>query len=150
MTSPITDRSTVLAKAIQALLTANKTQLGLKEVLYGNQMEIPRTPAVVVMVANKVRELVGVASPGGKTHNRMAVTIDLINTKVGNEADERLAIDQLAEDVEKLLHQDVKVGGLIIHGFVNNWSPGEVVLRNGQFRTVRMTYVGMSETYLSA
>lgn len=151
MTLSITDNTSVLAGYIRDLIEANKVSLGIKQVLFGNQNDIPYTPTVVVTPGIKRRELRGVAAPGGRTINRMQVFVLVMTSKVGDEATERMNVDKLSEAVEKLLHTDVQMGGLIIHGFVNNWTPTETFFQQtqGQFRTVRMTYEGMSETYLS-
>ena len=145
----ITDNSTVLAQAIMAKIVANQQTLKVRDVLYGEQIMIPRSPTVVVLLGTKTRILAGVSAPGGRTENDMTVLIDIHSMKVGDEATERLAMDQLAESVEKLLHADTQMGGLLIHGFVTEYIPGETVLQNGEFRTVRLTYIGRSKTYLT-
>lgn len=148
---PHTEFSSVLAQAIQAKLTTNKQSLGLADILFGNQQQIPRSPTVVVNPGLKRRELRGVAAPGGRTFNTMIVYVDVHLSKVGDEATERLASHQLAEAIEKVLHADTTMGGIIIHGFVTDSSPGDSFFQlGGEFRTVRLTYVGTSETYLSA
>lgn len=147
----VTENTSVLAQYIKTKLEANKTSLGLNMILYGNHNDIPKTPCAVVTPGIKRRELRGVAGPGGRTFNVMNVFVMIFTDKVGDETTYRLEIDQLSEKIEKLLHQDVQMGGLLIHGFVQEWNPSEVFLpvSQGSFRTVRMTFVGTSETYLS-
>lgn len=145
-----TDLGTVVSKAIFDLIKNNVGSLGLRDVLFGNQTMIPLSPTVVVITGPKHRELSGASAPGGRTMNSMTVYIDVHTSKVGDEATERMAVDKLAEAVETLLHADVTLGGILIHGFVNDWDPGETGLISGsQFRTVRMTYIGTTKTYLS-
>jgi hypothetical protein len=144
-----TPLTTVLAKAIQEELDNAKQSLGVVDVLFGNQNMIPHSPTIVVMSGRKRRELVGVASPGGRVENILTVLIDIHSSKVGSEADERLALEQLAELVEIEIHKDVTVGGRIIHGFVQDWDPGEAFIGDSMFRTVRLTFVGITRTYLS-
>lgn len=144
-----TDKTTDVAQALVNLLKDDMINLGLKDVLYGRQINLPTTPVVVVTCAPKRRELSGVSAPGGRTMNTMQIYIDVHNSKVGDEATERLFVDKLAESVEQVVHQDTTVGGIIIHGFITDWDPGETFLQNGEFRTVRMTFQGRSETYLS-
>lgn len=145
-----TDSTAVLAKAIYDLLVANADSLKLQDVLYGNHLMIPRSPTAVVIAGTKRRELAGVSAPGGRTMNYLTVYIDIHDSKVADETTQRQYLDALAESVEHFLHQDVTVGGLIIHGFVNTWDPGESFTQNGQFRSVRMTFTGQTKTYLSA
>lgn len=82
--------------------------------------------------------------------NFLTVFIDVHTIKVNDEATERLALDQLSETVEKELHEDTTMGGIIIHGFVHEWNPGETHIQGGEFRTVRLTYVGQTLLYLSS
>jgi hypothetical protein len=82
--------------------------------------------------------------------NFMTIFIDIHSMKVGDEETERLALDQLAESAEAALHADVTMGGIIIHGFVHEWNPGETHNQGGEFRTVRLTYIGETKTYLSS
>lgn len=153
MTSPVspnTDFTSVLAAYIYDLIVANKYDLGIEDVLYGNNNMVPRNMTVVVTPGRKVRFLQGVSAPGGRVKNELTVLIDVITSDVlSGEKDARLATDQLAEAVEKLLHADTTMGGLLIHGFVHTWDPGETFINNSMYRMVRMTYTGESRTYLS-
>jgi hypothetical protein len=147
---PHTSFTSVLALAIYDKILANKVDLGLKDVLFGEQTMIPSTPTAVVYPGPKHRDLAGVSAPGGRTHNMMTVYVELFGSAVGPEAIERLALDQVAEAVETVLHADVTMGGIIIHGFVNDWTPSNARIASSQFRLLRMTYIGRSKTYLSA
>lgn len=147
---PNTDRTTVLAKDIIALYKANQEEYGVKDVFYGKHNMTPRSPTVVVMSGVTVRTLRGVAGPGGRVRNELNITIDVMAADaLSAEEDGRMAVDTLAEDLEKLLYLDVTRNGLVIHGYVQRKDPGELFINNSQWRAVRMTYVGMSETYLS-
>lgn len=143
-----TDLTSVVAKAIFDKLVANQTTLGLADVLYGNHNEIPRTPTAVVIPGRKTRALVGVQGPGGRTDNFMNVLIDIHDSKVQDETTQRLLFDQLTEGIEKKIHEDVTMGGILIHGFVTDWDPGLAFFQGGEFRSVRMTYVGHTRTML--
>lgn len=149
MTLANTDLATVLAEYIQNLIIDSKTALGLKEVYFGDQLNIPVTPVGVVMPGTKRRELAGVSGPGGRTLNALTVYIDILSSRVAPQETASKELFQLAEAVESFLHIDVTMGGLVIHGFVQEWDPGIAFMQNGQFRMVRMTWVGQSKTYLS-
>ena len=145
-----TQFTSVLAQAIKNILITNQTNLGLKAVLYGNHTMLPVSPLAVVIPAPKHRELQGVGGPGGRTLITIAVYVDVLSSKVGDESIERLALDQLAERIEDLLHNDVTVGGLVIHGFVTDWVPGETTVpQGGEYRTVRLTFAGVSKLQLT-
>ena len=153
MTSPIsvhTDLTSVLAQYIYNFLLTEKGDLGLNDVFYGNHNNIPQDNIVVVIPGPKIRELWGVSAPGGRVKNEMSIYIDVMTQKVLiGETAGRLATDQLAEVVERRIHQDTTMGGRIIHGFVNRWDPGQDFIQQSEFRVVRMTFTGESRTYLS-
>lgn len=143
-----TEFTTVLAIAIRDILVNNQQALGLASVLYGRQLQIPYSPTAVVQAGPKRRELAGGQGPGGRVDNWFRVYIDIHSMKVNDEATESLAVEQVAESVEKQLHADTTVGGIIIHGFVTDWDPGQSFFQNGEFRTVRLTFTGRTKTQL--
>lgn len=143
-----TDSPTVLAIAIRDKIEAVAATLGIVEVFYGSHAMITKTPAVIVLDVGKRRALAGVSSPGGRTENQLIVTIDVHNAAVGNEETERLALGTLANNIEAELHKDTTMGGIIIHGFVEEWNNGDSSI-GGEFRTVQMIFVGRTKTYLS-
>lgn len=148
--SPNTDRSTTLATYIKDLIIANKVGLGIVDVFYGRHNVAPNSPTVVVATGILDRELRGVAAPGGRTSNELNILIDVMAADVLNgEEVSRLAVETLAENVEKLLHTSPQMGGLIIHGYVRRRNPGEVFINSSMWRVVRLTFVGTSLTYLS-
>lgn len=148
--NPNTDRSTLIALDIRDLYIANKAVLGLEDVFYGKHTMAPRSPTVAIMSGLVLRTLKGVAGPGGRVRNEINVFIDVMASDVLNgEQDGRLAVDTLAEDLEKLLYLDTTRSGFVIHGFVQRKDPGEVFINNSVWRMNRLTYVGISETYLS-
>lgn len=149
---PNTDRCTVLASYIKALIIANKALMStpIEDVFYGKHTMNPRSPTVVVTSGIKDRVLQGVASPGGRTKNELNIIIDVMAADVLNgEEAARLALDTLAEGVEILLHTDPNMGGLVIHGYTRRSDPGEVFINGSMWRSVRLTYVGTTITYLS-
>jgi hypothetical protein len=148
--APNTDRTTVVAVALRDLIRANKGDLGIEEAYYGNHAMVPKSPTVVLRPGRKTRALKGVSFPGGRTENQLVVLVDVMSAEVLNSEEEsRLALDTLAENVEKLFYVDVTLGGLVIHGFVDDWDPGEIFINRSKWRTVRMTYTAKTLTYLS-
>lgn len=150
MTNQHTDDDEVVAQFIFDLLTANKAPLLLDDVLWGNHNMIPRASAAVVQALGKQRVLAGVSAPGGRTMNDLLVSVELHWSKVGNEEVERRAVDARGTAVERLVHADTTLGGIIIHGFFNQVDRGETqFINNSMFRSVRMAFVGHTKTYLS-
>jgi hypothetical protein len=154
MTSPVslnTDKTSVLADYVYNLLTSERYELGLEQVLYGKHNMVPKNNTVRVIPGRKTRVLKGVSAPGGRVENILVVLIDVMTSDpLIGESEGRLMTDQLADTVEHFLHQDTTMGGLIIHGFVDTWDPGEEFINNSMFRVVRLTFTGQSRTYLSA
>lgn len=145
----LTSRSTVVAKAIETILNTNKVSLGLDEVYYGDHNNIPVGKAVSVTAGTKRRELSGVAGPGGRGMNEMDIVLFLYRSVVEDEATARLAVDTLAEDIEDILHADTTLGGIIIHGYVNQWIPGVIHKPTSMFRVVQMNYFARSKTNIT-
>lgn len=147
---PHTDRTTVLALYIKNLIQTNKVPLGIdNDVLYGDHNNILGGISVIVDSGTKSRSLARVAYPGGGTMNEMVVLVTVYNNKTGSEAVERLRLDQTAEAVENLLHQNTTMGGNIIHGYVHTWQPGIRFKTSSMFRVVEMMFVGQSKTNLA-
>lgn len=154
---PHTQYTTVLALAIFDKIILNKDNLGFDEVLFGDQSLIQSASVCVITAGPKITQLAGVSGPGGRVMRNMTVFInvyrqvivDSLNSQAGSEAEERLAVEQTAEAVENLIHQDVTVGGLIIHGFVVQMDPGDTLYPNSMFRTVRLTFIGKTKLNLT-
>lgn len=146
---PHTHKSTVLAQAIIEKIRANKVTVGLDAdsfVDYGDHNNVPGGKAVTVSAGTKDRQLAGVAGPGGRTENFMEVVVTVYYMKVEAEATARLTVDQIAENIEDLLHQDTTMGGIIIHGFVRQWVPGIIIRETSMFRVVQLHFQGRTKT----
>src|SRR5215831_17440968 len=118
MTGPHTDDDVAVAQAIINLIIDNKEDLQIDDVLFGNHTMIPHASAAIVQALGRNRTLAGVAAPGGRTENTLMVGVDLHWSKVGDEATERLNCDTRGNALERLLHTDTTLGGIVIHGFV--------------------------------
>jgi len=145
----LTDKASVVAQAVLALLLENKDSLGLDQVYYGDQLNIPNAKCAAVRVGRKTRERAGVAGPGGRMMNYMPITINVYNSTVTDEGSARLVVDQLAEAIEDKLHEDITLGGIILDGFVSEWDPDPVFRTGSLFRTVQLTFQARSKTNLT-
>lgn len=146
---PHTDKDQVVALAIRDLLKNNMISLELDAVLYGFQTMIPVANAAVVMARGKRRTLVGVQGPGGRTDNGLMIGIDVHRSKIGDEETERIKLDDIADAIEDLVHNDTTVQGLIIHGFFESVDRGDTGFMNGSmFRTVVMSFTGRTRTLI--
>lgn len=144
-----TDRGTVVAQYIKTQLDSNKITLGIDQVLYGDQNNIPGGITVAVMPAMKNRLLQGVAHPGARTRNYMRTLVTVYCNKTGDEQTLSLETDQVAEAVEHFLHQDTTLGGNVIHSFVETLDPGYRFKTGSMFRATQLTHVSNTKTNLT-
>lgn len=143
-----TDRGVEVAKAIQAIVELNKSILGLDSVYYGIQRNVPDGLSVAVTPSRKINELVGVQGPGGRVDRSFFTLITLNNSHVGDEATERELVDNLAEELEDILHDDTTLGGIVIHGFITDIENGVSFRDNSMFRTVQLTHRARTRTLI--
>lgn len=140
-----------LVEEIQARIEANKALFTtpVLDVFYGDQDMIRTTPTVCVEPSDKVRELAGVPN---MTENTLEVFILVYHNKVQDNQDTRKEVDQLAYEIEFLLHQDLQmqvVGGpMLIHGFVMRNESGYAYKGKTLYRTARITFRGRNKTSL--
>jgi len=143
-----TDKISVVAQAIYNRIKDNKNSLEVNEILYGDHIQINVDKAVVVTPRMRRRIWDGIAGPGGRTRNEFDIEVNVYVSRVGDEATQRLAVEQLAERVESILYTDITLGGVVIHGAVMLFDEGNVRFQQGNsnFRAVRMLYTGISKT----
>jgi len=140
-----------VAEYLFTKVDTSKETYGIKQVLMGKHNMVPLSPTVRVLPAPRRRNLVGVAAPGGRVENLFTVYVDvMIADPLAGESQGIRNVELLANQIEKLIHADTTLGGLLIHGFFTEADPGEEFIQNSSFRVVRLTFSGVSRTYLSA
>lgn len=144
----LTDRSSEVTTYISNLLKERMIELEIKDVWYGDQNNIPRFPAVAVEPGPFNRGLSGIGGKG-RTDNTITVYLLVYNNNIKDVQKTRQDTDQLAEQLMDVLHEDVTMGGLVIHGFVNTIEPGYTVRGNNLLRSSRVTWTGMTKTLIS-
>jgi hypothetical protein len=121
---------------LQNLIESNKASLGVQDVYYGDQANIPRTPTVCMEPGEKTR------SPNG-VPRRTLVTITnyliVYHSEVASMQTVRLEDDQLAEAIETLVHTDATMGGLVIDSLVASVESGYLQRARAMFRASRLT-----------
>lgn len=141
----LTDKISLVNQAHFDLLDSRKIALGLADVFYGDQALIPRTPTVCVDAGSMDRDLNGVSAKG-TTENTFRI-YHLIY--VGKVQDAQLNLkqsQQLAEAIMDVLHEDITMGGLVLHGYVRTIEPGYVRKRDGILKVERLSWQGMNKT----
>ncbi len=142
---PNTDSLIDVADQLKILLEQYQTTLGIADVYYGDQVLVPRTPTVCVEPLEKVRELAGVSD---RTENTIQVGIMIYHGQVTSSQITRRECDVFAEQVEKVLHLDRQLGGLLIYGFCNRLESGYAERNGALMFSSRLTYQGLTKTRL--
>jgi len=149
---PYTSDISVIAQLLVAKIDAAKAtfRVPVVDVFYGDQDRIPATPSVCVEPGDKTRQLDGAPS---MTQNEFEIYILVYHNKVQENQLTRLECDQIAYDIEMLVHQDLQLtnGGVtpnVIHGFVRNNESGYTYKRETLYRSARLTWYGKNKTSL--
>ena len=148
---PNTDSLYTVTKAIQTLLQANYVALELdrpEDVTYGDQDKIPRTPFLCVESGPKTRTIDGKGA-SGRTENNFTVFIMCYISNIRSVQENREDADLFAEQIEALLHSDVQLGGIVIHGFVTSIEPGYATRSGALMRVARITWQGLTKTLIT-
>lgn len=123
--------------------TITNSDLGFKDVFYGDEKLIPRTPAVSVIPDTKDRVL---AETGMMVVNTFQVFIIIYHSRLDTVQVTRKECDALAEQLESLLHLDKKLGGLLYTSHATTLTPGYVTRGKVIMQATRITWQGRSKT----
>jgi hypothetical protein len=143
-----TDDLNVVAEYYETILREGQEELGIADVYYGDQVNIPRVPTVCVISGRKKRELRN--SPRG-TENTMTVTVRVYHYRVEDMGSESSrAADKLAESIERYLHQFkyYNLGGLVTHQFVTTVDPMFQPRGGNQYKVTNLEVEAKSLTLL--
>lgn len=136
---PQTDEIEVVTLALVDIFETDIT-LGIEDVYYGEEQLIPRTPAVSVAVS-KSRVPYQTGSTYLVTFNAV---IDVFHSKYKSKQITRQECDQFAQSVEKLLHADLKLGGLVTNSFVSAIQTGGLRAGTTLMQASRLTWQATS------
>ena len=139
------DRFTPVTQAIFDLMASRKIQLGLEDVWYGDQTLTPRTPCLTVESGPFSRTLAGV-SLKGTTDNVIRVELIIYISKIGDTQVNLKDSEVMAEAVMDVLHEDVSIGSLVLHGYVTAIEPGRIRKGNSMMRATRISWQGITKT----
>lgn len=136
---PQTDSIEVVTLALVDIFETDAT-LGIKDVYYGEEANIPRTPAVAIEVSKSRTPY--------QTGNNYLVTfnavIDVFHSRYKSKQVTRQECDQFAKSVEDLLHADLKLGGLVINSFVSAIQTGGLRRGTTLMQASRLTWQATS------
>lgn len=142
----------VIARRWFQILTDVKELLFIKDVWFGDQTVLPRTPAICVEPGVKRRSLAGVPD---MTHMEIDTVFFIYHSEVSK--DQQQARDdciKFAEDVEEYLHVNhlrlLAADGtqLTIHGFCTDFDPGYSYRPRTLYNAVQMTWTNTTKVSL--
>ncbi len=134
----MSDMATIVQATVDLL--KGDASLGLKDVYYGDQTGIPRTPAATVELGDKAREY---NQTGLFTNVLVTLSIIVYHGLLADVQRIKKELDQFVQAVEDKLHVDNTLGGLVISGIVTAVEPGTAVVGNAQFYAHRMSWEAM-------
>ena len=150
--SPYTGNPTVIAQLLLDKIEAAKNTFNpvVQATFYGDQDRIPVTPTVCVEPNTKTRTLEGAPN---MTLNEYEIFLIVYHNKAQDNQLTRKEVDELAYQIEFLLHQDLQLanGGPtpnLIHGYVRSHESGYTYKANTLYRTARLTFYGKNKTSL--
>lgn len=150
----LTNRTLTIANRFYEILLGVKAELGLADVWFGDQDNLPRTPALCVEPGVKRRTLKAVQN---MTENSIDTYFLLYHSKLGPDTDQQLErrnTVQFAENVEEYLHinylrlYDLAGNQLTIHGHCSDLDPGFSYKNGTLYNAVRMTWTSLTKTRL--
>lgn len=125
----------------------DKQLFNLEDVFYGDQNQIPRTPALCLEPDGKRRVIEGVGG-SGRVLNTMGLYVLLYISKVQDTQVSARDALVLAESIEAYMHQDKSSGGLLVHGYCTEVEPGYRTRGDTRFRACRIKFEGINKTVL--
>ena len=129
------------------LLMTNSVSLGLQLVTYGDQLQLPVTPAACVEPDNKQNSYKGMQRA---IYVDFQVSVYVYYGKVDSIQQNKREADQLGESIETLLHKDPTCGGLVTKSLVTAIEPGYADKVGTLYRTTKITFTGGSQDRLPA
>jgi hypothetical protein len=134
-----------MAKYLETLIRNNAINLGIADVYYGDQNQIPRTPSVAIEPGGKIREL-----NGAPRRTRVTLTnyVIVYHNPMKPMAVIRQEDDERAEAIEALIHANAQLSGLVIDSMVTSIESGYLMRERTMFRSSRLTVEAHSQEML--
>lgn len=122
--------------AIYNLINSNRAALGVKFVGYADETLLPKYPAVVVSYNVPVERELG---PTQTFSLNWQVSLTIYHARLSASHRTRTKEDmQIAAAIREKLHEDYKLGGGVIFGYVTNERPGLAADDRGQANIATM------------
>lgn len=148
MTQTLTSHLSDVGEALFDLYVAHKSDLGLAQVFYGDQAFIPDVPTLCVEPLSVDRAIAG-AGLGTNVENQFNCFLMVYHGSLESVQQNRKDADRLAKAIETVAHENLRLGGIIIHGYITKVESGQAS-RNEIFAVTRLTWEALSKTLLGA
>jgi hypothetical protein len=143
VTFPLTRSEEVVATAIMSAIQVGASALQVQDVFYGDQTQLPRTPAVCVAPGTKKRDWSGATL---RTENRFETYVYVYYGKIQDVQENTHAAQTLADAIEDLIMQDIRLGGIVIWTLCTQNEPGMINKMGSLMVGNRLTFESMSKT----
>jgi hypothetical protein len=141
---PLTDSLATVTRYLFDKFDSLQDALGLQDVFYGDQDSIPRSPCLCVEPGPKNRVIGGV---NRRSDNTFYIYLILYHSEVRSSQANMEEVTLLAEQIEAVVHQDPRLGGLVTHCFCSEVAPGYArKATGGPMRAARITVEAMDKT----
>ena len=122
-----------------------RDDVGIKQVMYGDQDKIPVVPFVCVEPSNKRREFNGAPR---RTRIDFELYVLVYYGMVQDTQLNRAEVERLAEVVETRLHHALTCDGLVINSLVASVESGAANKGGALMRATRLTFTAQSQVLL--
>lgn len=143
---PLTDKSTPVTQKMHDILEARKVPLGLADVYYGDQDQIPTFPAACVFSGPRTRRV----TETGKPEVVISVTIIIYFGRIQSSELNIKRTEEISEAVEDELHKNRSMDGLVVHGYVTSVDPGVALKNDVMIKATRITWEARSQKLFAA
>jgi len=120
---------------------------GVYDVYYGDQVNVPRTPAICVEPGAMRRTLAGASNPP-RMENNYNVLIMVYLQELGGVQKLNKDKDLLLDKVQDALHANFTLGGLVLFGHCSEIDPGYAVRSNVLMRCGKISFTAMNKSFL--
>lgn len=137
-----TDSLDAVAQALIEIVKASNL-VDVKDVWYGDESNIPRTPAVSVDPDILTSEVI---ETGYTTRNDFTVIVTMYHSRLDAPGVTRKETLQKAEQLKAVLNSDRTLGGLVVYGYVGEIAPGFSARGRAILRATRLVWTGFNKT----
>jgi hypothetical protein len=144
-----------VVNGVISTLTASADAMGIAvnpgtqdpDIYYGDQVLIPRNPAICVEPGPLKRTLDGASNPP-RMQNDFTVLILVYIQEINDIQQVNRDRDALLDQVQDVMHADWTLGGLLVFGHCTDIDPGYAIRSGKLVRCGRITYEGMNKSFL--